>query len=72
MTHNKDTENTVLLKFEGARKLDQGYGNGIIEISVAEFKEHRVYPEQVADGEPIINSTEKRDRVFEERFGEED
>ena len=68
MLQDTDSENSVLLKFEGSKQMDDGYGNRIIEISVEEFKEHRVYPEQVPDGEPIVNSTVKRDRVFAERF----
>lgn len=72
MPHDDDSKNSVLLKFEGSEQLDEGYGNGIIEISVEEFKENRVYPEQVPDGEPIVNSTVKRDQVFAERFNKDE
>lgn len=63
-------EDVVLLKFEGDKRLHEGYGRGIIEVPIEEFKENRKYPEQVPDGEPVVNSTVKRDRIFEERFSE--
>lgn len=55
---------TVLLKFEGG-KLDKGYGRGIVEIPLKEFKENRVYPEQVAEGDLLIESTWKRDKILD-------
>ena len=60
----------ALLKFEGNVELEKGYGRGIIAIPYDEFTENRVYPEQVAQGKPLIQSTSKRDAVFAERFGE--
>lgn len=66
-----ETEDVVMLKFEGTvdgHNVDEGYGQGIISIPYDEWKENRVYPEQVADGEPIVKSTEKREKAFEERF----
>jgi hypothetical protein len=66
LPENEDQENVVFLKFE-FMGLDKGYGNGIISVPVEEFKENRVYPEQVADGEPIVKSTEKRDQVLDKR-----
>lgn len=68
MPEDEDMDDVVLLKFEGTRELEEGYGRGIIEVPVEEFKENRVYPEQVADGEPLIESTEKRDEILEERI----
>lgn len=68
---SENTEDKVGLKFEGTwkqRDLDNGYGRGIIWIDLEEWQENRIFPEQVADGEPIIESTKKRDRIFEERF----
>lgn len=66
MPEDEDMEDVVLLKFEG-RGLDEGYGRGIIHVPVEEFKENRVYPEQVADGEPLVESTKKRDEILEKR-----
>jgi hypothetical protein len=57
-----------MLKFDGPG-LHEGYGRGIITISYEEFTQNRVYPEQVARGDPIITSTEKRDAIFRDRFG---
>jgi len=68
---SEETEDVVLLKFEGTWDgvdLDEGYGSGIIKISHGEFDENRVYPEQVANGKALIQSTEKRDAIFRERF----
>lgn len=62
----EDEEGTVALKFEGVG-LDEGYGRGIINISLEEFEENRVYPEQVPDGAPIVESTEKADEILQER-----
>jgi hypothetical protein len=68
-SHFDDPDNAeVLLKFEGPG-LHEGYGRGIVAIPYDEFKQNRVYPEQVADGDPLITSTEKRDAIFRERFG---
>jgi len=53
----------VGLKYEGVG-LDDGYGRGIIWIPYEEFEENRVYPEQVADGEEIVESAQKaKDRL---------
>ena len=71
MPEDENIEDVVLLKFEGSKELEEGYGRGIIEVPVEEFRENRVYPEQVADGDPVITSTEKRDKIFEERFNNE-
>lgn len=66
MPEDEDKEDVVLLKFEG-RGLDEGYGRGIIKVPMDEFQENRVYPEQVANGEDLVESTEKRDTILEER-----
>lgn len=58
----------VMLKFEGPG-LEKGYGRGIITIPLSEFKENRVYPEQVPSGEPLVKSTAKRDAALSERQG---
>lgn len=59
----------VMLKFEGPG-LDEGYGRGIITVPLDEFNKNRVYPEQVADGEPLVHSTAKRDAALSERLEE--
>lgn len=68
----EDDESVVLLKFEGTwggYALDElGYGAGIITVPLDEFQENRAYPEQVSDGEPLVESTEKRNQAFKERF----
>jgi len=59
----EDTEDQVGLKYEGVG-LDDGYGRGIIWIPYEEFEENRVYPEQVADGKQIVESSQKaKDRL---------
>lgn len=68
---SEKTEDVVYLKFEGMWRdvnLHEGYGSGIIQIDKDEFDEKRVYPEQTANGDTLIHSTEKRDQIFEERF----
>lgn len=71
--HNLEDEEEakVFLKFEGTceeNNLDEGYGRGIIEIPLDEFKEKRVRWEQISNPEQVEVSTEKRDKEFEERF----
>lgn len=59
---------SVMLKFEGSwrgENLNDGYGAGIISIPLDEYQENRVHREQ---GE-TCDSTEKRDEIFEQRFG---
>jgi len=71
MRNPPDREGIVMLKFEGlwdGHDLDAGYGSGIIAIPLDEFEEQRAYPEQVARGEPLVESTEKRDEILAERF----
>ena len=63
---------TVSLKFEGLWNgvdLDRGYGSGIIVIPYREYKENRIYPEQLPKFSASDVSTEKRDQIFEDRFG---
>lgn len=57
----------VFLKFEGSG-LREGYGRGIITVPLDEFKENRVYPEQVKDGAPLVESTHKRDEILNKRL----
>ena len=71
MPEDEDMDDVVLLKFEGVG-LDEGYGRGIIHVSVEEFKEKRVYPEQVADGESLVDSTEKRNEILNARREEDE
>lgn len=58
-------EATVLLKYEGG-KLDEGYGRGIVEISYDEFKDKRVYPQQLSSSQSItdiVTPNEIRTRI---------
>jgi hypothetical protein len=68
---SEDTDDKVGLKFEGIweqNNLNKGYGRGIIWIDLDEWDENRVYPEQTADGEPVVKSTKKRDEILRDRF----
>lgn len=71
--HMGPDDATVFLKFEGTwngQSLDEGYGAGIIEVELEDFKENRVHHEQLSDSETVNVSTEKRDEIFAERFEE--
>jgi len=69
---NLQSENgKVMLKFEGVwndHDLNDGYGLGIVSIPIEEFNKNRVRREQQPDGTRVNVSTEKRDKIFNERF----
>lgn len=65
---DEDEEPGILLKFEGSKRLESGYGNGIIFVPYNEYKDKRIHIEQYPDDEVPSVSTEKRDEIFEERF----
>lgn len=52
-----DPENAeVMLKYEGG-ELDKGYGRGIVSIPFDEFKQRRIYPEQIPSSKKISDLT---------------
>lgn len=53
---NDPEEAEVMLKYEGGG-LDDGYGRGIVYISLEEFENRRIYPEQIADSESVSDYT---------------
>lgn len=64
-----DSENAVILmKFEDIKQLQNGYGRGIISVPLDEYKENRVYSEQLPRGKYPNVSTRKRDKILRNRL----
>lgn len=64
-----DDENAgILMKFEGIKELEEGYGRGIISVPLDEYKENRIHPEQLPKGQDPNVSTHKRDKILKKRM----
>lgn len=63
--HFEDGNGQVGLKYPSQET--EAYGSGILWIPFEEFRENRVYPEQVPNGEEIVESSQKARELFEER-----
>lgn len=64
---NMDAETpTVWVKYEGPG-LQEGYGRGIVELTLEEFKEKRVHPEQLPSHESAMRLCERTKSVEELR-----
>lgn len=47
----------------------EGYGNGIVELTLEEFEEKRIYPEQIGDDEKLEIAVDKSIEEIREEYG---
>lgn len=57
---------TVWVKYEGAG-LDEGYGGGIVDLTLKEFEEKRIYPQQLSWNESLADRCEREETIGEIR-----